>query len=126
MFTITSRIRVLVAIGAVGGTLGCAAVASAIPVATKPGATTSVTLKPIVVNQPVTPYQHVGSVSGAGSAGIPGYDDAKCASLAQDNNTAVSYGDQAAASGDSEAEVSYYNQAANIYQQLSDNCLVID
>jgi hypothetical protein len=126
MFTITTRIRVLVALGAAGATLGCAAVASAVPIATKPGATTSVTLKPIVVSQPVTPYAHVGPVSGAGSAGVPGYDDATCESLAQDNNTAVSYGDQAAASGDSEAEVSYYQQAAHIYQQLSDNCLVID
>ncbi len=63
-----------------------------------------------------TAASHVGPVQGAGSAGIAGYDDATCASLAQDNNTAVSYGDQAAQTGDTEAEISYYNQAANIYQ----------
>ncbi|MBV8219623.1 MAG: hypothetical protein JO325_14245 [Solirubrobacterales bacterium] len=68
----------------------------------------------------------MGAVSGAGSAGIPDYDEARCASLAQDNNTAVSYGNQALREGDSDAAASFYQQAANIYQQLSDNCLVID
>ena len=126
MFTINSRIRTLVAIGAVGATVGCTAVASAAPIATKPGAITSVTLKPIIVSQPVTPYMHVGPVSGAGSAGVSGYDDAKCESLAEDNNTAVSYGDQAQQAGDNDAAANFYHQAANIYQQLSDNCLVID
>jgi hypothetical protein len=126
MFTVTTRIRVLVAVGAAGATLRCAAVASAVPVATQPGAITSVTLKPIVVSQPVTPYADVGPVSGAGSAGVPGYDDATCESLAQDNNTAVSYGDQAQQAGDTDTAGSYYHQAAHIYQQLLDNCLVID
>jgi hypothetical protein len=123
VFTITNRIRILIALGSVGAAVGCTSVASAAPFVQKP-----VTLAPIVVvHQPVaTAYSHVGPVQGAGSAGIPGYDDATCASLAQDNNTAVSYGDQAAQTGDTEAEVSYYNQAANIYQQLSDNCMVID
>lgn len=123
MFTITNRIRILIALGAVGAAVGCTAVASAATIAVKP-----VTVAPIVtVHHPVaTAASHVGPVQGAGSAGIAGYDDATCASLAQDNNTAVSYGDQAAQTGDTEAEISYYNQAANIYQQLSNNCLVID
>jgi len=81
-----------------------------------------ITITPIVVNQPLT--AHVSPVKGAASAGIAGYDDATCASLAQDNNTAVASGDQAQAAGD--AASSNYNLANNIYKQLSDNCMVID
>ncbi len=122
MFTITNRIRILIALGAVGAAVGCTT-ASAATIVGKP-----VTVAPIViVHHPVaTAASHVGPVQGAGSAGIPGYDDATCAGLAQDNNTAVSYGDQAEQAGDTDTASSYYNQAANIYQQLSNNCLVID
>jgi len=83
-----------------------------------------ITITPIVVNQPLT--AHVSPVKGAASAGIAGYDDATCASLAQDNNTAVASGNQAEAAGETDAASSNYNLANNIYKQLSDNCMVID
>jgi hypothetical protein len=70
--------------------------------------------------------EHVSPVRGAASAGIAGYDDATCESLAQDNNTAVKYGDQANAAGDTDTAISNYNLAQNIYTQMSDNCMVID
>jgi len=120
MFTVTSRVRALIALGAVAATVGSTAVASAATV----GGHRSVTITPIVVNQPL--IAHVSPVKGAASAGIAGYDDATCASLAQDNNTAVASGDQAQAAGDTNAAISNYNLANNIYQQLSDNCMVID
>jgi hypothetical protein len=134
MFTVTNKIRTLIAFGAVGATVGSAAVASAAPVSPIVRSTAVVSaatvgrgpvkIPPIVVNQPM--IAHVSPVKGAASAGIAGYDDATCASLAQDNNTAVSYGDQASAAGDTDTAISYYNQAENIYNQLSDNCMVID
>jgi hypothetical protein len=120
MFTITSRVRTLIALGAVAATVGSTAVASAATV----GGHRPVTITPIVVNQPLT--AHVSPVKGAASVGIAGYDDATCASLAQDNNTAVASGDQAQAAGDTDAAISNYNLANNIYHQLSDNCMVID
>jgi hypothetical protein len=118
MFIITSRIRMLIALGAVGATVGSTAVASAAPVGHVP-----VTVRPVVVAHHMT---HASPVQGAGSAGIAGYDDATCASLAQDNNTAVAAGDQAQQAGDTEAAITDYNLANNIYNQLSDNCMVID
>jgi len=120
MFTITSRFRTLIALGAVAATVGSTGLASAATV----GGYRPVTIRPIVVNQPM--IAHVSPVKGAASAGIAGYDDATCASLAQDNNTAVASGDQAQAAGDTDAAISDYNLANNIYHQLSDNCMVID
>jgi hypothetical protein len=120
MFTITSRVRSLIALGAVAATVGSTGVASAATVrGHRP-----VAITPIIVNQPLT--AHVSPVKGAASAGIAGYDDATCASLAQDNNTAVASGDQAQAGGDTDAAISNYNLANNIYHQLSDNCMVVD
>jgi hypothetical protein len=134
MFTVTNKIRTLVALGAVGATVGSAAVASAAPVSPIVRSTAvvsaamvgrgPVTISPIVVNQPL--IAHVSPVKGAASVGIAGYDDATCASLAQDNNTAVASGDQAQAAGDTDAAISNYNLAENIYNQMSDNCMVID
>jgi hypothetical protein len=120
MFTITSRVRTVIALGAVAATVGSTGVASAATVV----GYRPVTSKPVVVNHPM--IAHVSPVKGAASAGITGYDDAKCASLAQDNNTAVASGDQAEAAGDTDAAISNYNLANNIYHQLSDNCMVID
>jgi hypothetical protein len=89
MSTITNRIRILIALASVGAAVGCTSVASAAPNAQGPLMHVPI----VVVHQPVaTAYSHVGRVQGAGSAGIPGYDDAACPSLAQDNNTAVSSG----------------------------------
>jgi hypothetical protein len=134
MFTITTRIRALVALAAVGATLGSTAVATAAPVghtsftpAVGSPATVGhypVTTTPIVVNQPL--HEHVSPVKGAASVGIAGYDDATCESLANDNNTAVRSGDQAVAAGDNEAAASSYQLANTIYQQMSANCMVID
>ena len=120
MFTITSRVRTLIALGAVAVAVGSTSVASAATI----GGDRPVTSTPVLVNSPLT--AHVKPVKGAASAGIAGYDDATCASLAQDNNTAVASGDQAWAGGDTDAAISNYNLANNIYHQLPDNCLVID
>ena len=83
-----------------------------------------VTTMPIVVNRPLA--EHVSPVKGAASVGIAGYDDAECEGLARDNNTAVSSGDQAVATGNNEAAASSYALANTIYQQMSANCMVID
>ena len=61
----------------------------------------------------------------AGSAGVPGYDDATCQGLANDYNTAISYAGGGLASGDLHAYVYYENLAHNIFRQLTDNCVVI-
>jgi hypothetical protein len=124
MFIITNRIRTLVALGAVAATVGSTTPASAATVSGAAVGHKPVTIAPIVVNHPM--IAHVSPVKGAGSAGIAGYDDATCAALAQDNNTAVNSGDQAAAAGDTDDAISNYNLANNIYHQLSDNCMVID
>jgi hypothetical protein len=130
MFTITNRLRTIIALAAVGATVGSASVGSAAtvgPTAVASAATVGyrpITIRPIVVNHPM--IAHVGPVTGAASVGIAGYDDAACASLARDNNTAVKAGDQAQAAGDTDAAISDYNIAQNIYNQMSDNCMVID
>jgi hypothetical protein len=124
MFIITSRIRALVALGAVAAAIGSTATASAATVSASMVGHKPVTIAPIVVTHPM--IAHVSPVKGAGSAGIAGYDDATCESLAQDNNTAVNSGDQAQAAGDTDDAISNYNLANNIYHQLSDNCMVID
>jgi hypothetical protein len=118
MFIITNRIRMLVALGAVGASVGSTAAASAAPVGHLP-----VTVRPVVIAHQMS---HVSPVQGAGSAGIAGYDDATCESLAQDNNTAVAAGDQAQQAGDTDDAITDYNLANNIYNQLSNNCMVID
>ena len=119
MFTITNKLRILIALGAVGATVGSAAVASAATVGHRP-----ITITPIVVNHPMA--AHNTPVAGAGSAGITGYDDAKCESLAHDYNTATSYGDQPAQAGDLEGAASNYTVADQIYTQMSDNRMVMD
>ncbi len=119
MFTITSKLRTLIALGAVGATVGSAAVASAAMVGHRP-----ITLTSIVVNHPMA--AHTTAVQGAASAGIDGYDDATCEGLAHDYNTATNYGDQAVKAGDIDDAVSNYEVADNIYKQMSDNCMVVD
>jgi len=60
----------------------------------------------------------------AGSAGIPGYDDGTCQSLADAYNDAVDNIEAASLAG---YDLEYqYTIANNIYRELSDNCLVID
>lgn len=61
----------------------------------------------------------------AGSAGVSGYDDGKCESLANDYNKAVDELEQGVLHND-EHRANYYGELANrIYGQMSDNCLVV-
>jgi hypothetical protein len=67
----------------------------------------------------------VAAVKSAGSAGVPGYDDATCEALLNDYNTAVNHSEDELKSGKSSG--TDYGQLANqIYGQLTSNCLVID
>jgi hypothetical protein len=65
-------------------------------------------------------------VKGAGSAGVPGYGDDTCQSLANDYNTAVNASDEGLVAEDSERAEQNGQLANRIYAQLSDNCMVIE
>jgi len=124
MFTIPTKLRVVIALGATGAALAGSSVASAMTIqgvhTTRP-APVVVKAAPAVANDPA--YIDPGKV---GSAGIDGYDNAACESLANDYNTATSDGDQDVASGDNDGASTNYNIAHNILNQLNSNCLVID
>lgn len=62
----------------------------------------------------------------AGSAGIPGYDDATCEGLANDYNTAIAYANDALNNGEIGRYAYYRNLAQRIYGQVSDNCIVLE
>jgi hypothetical protein len=132
MFTLTQKLRTIVAISAVGAALASSAVASAAISVHQPGAGTRVvTSRLTTVGQIIDPNK-------VGSAGIPGYDDQACEDLANDANlmesnsqSAASQAQQAPA-GSSEQQLDQYNVqadsnlASEIEQELSENCFVID
>lgn len=115
MFTVTNKLRTVIALGAVGAALGGTGVASA-AIVSHPLGSVRITVKQQSV---------VEDIKDAGSAGVPGYDDDKCESLLGDYNTAVSYGDDANVNGDQQEASTYYNLAGQIYTQLSNNCLLV-
>jgi hypothetical protein len=98
MLTITNKLRTIVALGAIGAALAGSGVASA---------------------QPINPQE-------VGSAGVAGYDDAMCESLANDHNKAESAGIQAVKDGDASAAQANIDNANGIQSDLEENCLVID
>ena len=81
----------------------------------------SIPVKPIVVKQPTTVV-----ALQAGSAGIPGYDDAACESLANDFNKAVDEQEGGLLEGNTERQNKYGELAKKIYTQMTDNCMVMD
>jgi hypothetical protein len=62
----------------------------------------------------------------AGSAGIKGYGDDTCQSLANDYNTAVNASAEGLIAGDAERAGQNGQLANRIYAQPTDNCLVVD
>lgn len=125
MFTISNKLRTIVALGAVGAALAGSGVASAATIARVPGSTGA----PVVATAPTTITQDVDPSKVAGSPGVPGSTDEDCVGLANDINTLTGAGYANILSGDSamsalgEAEL---NQAGEETQQLNDNCIVID
>jgi hypothetical protein len=66
----------------------------------------------------------VAAIKSAGSAGVPGYDDATCSSLLTDYETANKQSDENTVNGASSNQA---GQLANqIYNQLTSNCMTID
>jgi hypothetical protein len=120
VFTITSKIRIIVAISAVGAAVASSGVASAASVVHRPGTGT-----PVVASQPTTVAQYI-NPNNVGSAGIGGYDNPACEHLANQANAAEDGADQAAHNGDSATANTLYDLAAEKYAELEDNCLVID
>ena len=141
MFTITKKLRTIIALSAVGATLAGSGVASAAMVVQKPGAGTPVvgsrvasaamvvqkpgTGTPVVASQPTIVAQYI-DPNKVGSAGIPGYDNAMCESLAEDHNKAESAGILAVQYGDASAAQANVDNANGIQSDLEQNCLVID
>ena len=74
---------------------------------------------------PVVARQQVTVALTAGSAGIPGYDDAKCESLVNDFNIAVNRSEQALLDNDTATSNTYAELGNRILGQLTDNCLVV-
>ena len=120
MFTITNKLRTIVAIGAAGAALAGSGVASAATVVHSPGTGTAV-----VASQPTIVAQYI-DPNKVSSAGIPGYDNAMCESLANDHNKAESAGIQAVKDGDAAAAQANIDNANGIQSELEENCPVID
>jgi hypothetical protein len=86
------------------------------------------TAKQIGVAAQVRPVAKVtaAEVKSAGSAGVKGYGDDTCKSLANDYNTAVNASAEGLLAGDAERAGQNGQLANRIYAQLTDNCLVVD
>jgi hypothetical protein len=66
----------------------------------------------------------VAAIKSAGSAGVPGYDDATCANLLTDYETVSKQSEENLLNGASSNQA---GQLANqIYNQLTSNCMTID
>ena len=99
------------------------AAATALSTAALPGAASAVTRQ----GSSPTPVAsaRVSMELTAGGAGVPGYDDATCQSLASDYNIAEGNFENALRNGDEEG-VAFWGELANrIYGQVTDNCFVI-
>jgi hypothetical protein len=120
MFTITNKLRMLVALCVVGAALVSTTVASAATVVRSPGKAAPVRVAPpTVVAQQIDP-------DNVGSAGVPGYDDQKCEDLANQHNSLEDAGYHSLLAGDTGAYVSALNAADDVEDEISDNCMVID
>jgi hypothetical protein len=120
MFTVAHKLRIILAIGIVGAALGASGVASAASAVQKPGTGT-----PVVATQPPIVAQYI-DPSKVGSAGVPGYDDAECESLANSHNQDENDALNAARNGDSLAAKGAADLAAELQTQLENNCFIMD
>jgi hypothetical protein len=115
---LTNKIRTAIVVSAVGAALASSGMASAAIVVQKPGTGTPVVAsQPPIVAKPIDPGK-------VGSAGIPGYTNEVCQSLAglADNYAGIAEGLAAAGGNATAAE-----QASNAYSnKVEDNCLVQD
>jgi len=119
MFTITNKIRTVIAVSTVGAALASSGVASAAIAVHRPGTVTTIVARPTIVAQAIDPNK-------VGSAGIPGYDNAACEQLANQVNSAEQGANLAAYHGDSATANNLYELAQEKDAELEDNCLVID
>jgi hypothetical protein len=112
----TTKIRTIIATVAAAFTV--AVVPAAAQAAPRPG----IHIPPHVVKTVIA------EVKDAGSAGIPGYDDAKCQSLLEDYNLAVETFSQELEDGHggSSRGMQAIQIAKHAKQEMSDNCLVVD
>jgi hypothetical protein len=118
MFTITNKLRAIVAISAVGAAVASSGVASAATVVHLPGTgATTVAAAPAVV------YLDSNKV---GSAGQPGWDDAACQQTAQAANDWKGVGDQRGANGDLVAQARAYQIASDLNTEVEEHCIVQD
>jgi hypothetical protein len=117
---ITSRLRTIVAVGAVGAGLVSSGVASAASVIPPPGTGTTV-----VASQPTTVARYIDPVK-TFSAGIAGYSDGKCEQLAGLHNSLEGRGRSQAAMGNSADAQASFEAAGEAAHDLQDNCVVID
>jgi hypothetical protein len=97
MFTITNKLRTIVALGAVGAALAGSGVASAAPLP-----------------------QNVDS------AGIPGYSRARCEALATLSDSLETASVAAVGGGDPNSAAALAQQQTNTENELENNCIVID
>jgi hypothetical protein len=121
MFTITNKIRTIIAASAVAAALASGGVASAAMLVHRPGTITTKVAPPIVTAPaPVIDPHKVGS------AGIAGYDDEACQQLANDVNSTFKGANYAAGQGDSATASDLYDKAQGLDAELEANCMVMD
>lgn len=118
MFTITNKLRTIVAASAVGAVLASSGVASAAMAAHQPGTVTTIVAAPraVVYLDPTK----------VGSVGQPGWDDATCQQMAQAANDWEAVGDQRGANGDLAGQARAYQTANNLNTEVENNCFVMD
>lgn len=121
MLNVNIKLRTVIALGLAGAALAGSGVASAATVRGLPQATHA----PVAVV--TAPARSLNIDPGkVGSAGIPGYDDAECQSLADNYNAEqqIANDDQDAGNAQGAGEA---NDAASYTKGLiDDNCIVID
>jgi hypothetical protein len=61
-----------------------------------------------------------------GSAGLPGWDDKMCQTVAQQANDWTAEGDQRGDNGDIAGQSVAYQISANLESQVLSNCLVVE
>jgi hypothetical protein len=61
-----------------------------------------------------------------GSAGIPGWDDKMCQTVAQQSNDWAAEGDQRGANGDLAGQSVAYQISNSLENQVINNCLTVD
>ena len=120
MFTTTSRLRAVLAVGVAGATLATASMASAATVTHRPGTQATVTVsRPASTDEVVDPNK-------VGSAGNPGYSTETCEALAKDINNLDSEGVKNVTSGDVGLGIAQLNVESDEYEELTSNCFVMD